>query len=451
MASSRQGSLSYMPVFVNDWLTSMDIMTMSSAARGCYMMLLTHQWKSGILPHDTAKLARLCFEQSASFAPIWSEIEHLFVVDEASGGLFNQKLHGIRETRFKQAGVYSDRAKAGSAARWGAATPTDPVAAADRRNALRRAVYSGGEIPEPVWKRLIELCGNACVKCKRTAFGCLNDAPRIDEKPFFVNPASIDENDQALTKGSLKESISLTQALIIPPSAGGLKTLDNLQPLCRSCARGRGRDRKDYRPAGLVEQLQEEYPFLRSVTDADRHDASSILEKRKDNTTHYPLPPETIGSGNDVLEDDPEDDELERQPRRPSPQNPDARRLAALALQVGLQAKVIDPAFALVKGPLWELEQLEMANALLATRSFAEIEARLLIAAAFIASKRSRQRWSLEFVVNSLTWDASSAPQANAGGGYARRGRPAVVFEPDMPDYNAAVVRDDDHTEAKGA
>jgi hypothetical protein len=84
----------------------------------------------------------------------------------------------------------------------------------------------------PAWGRLVELCGGACVRCRRSV---------------------MDRN------GKIDKRV-VTRALIIPPSAGGTKTAFNVQPLCRACASTKS-DRRDYRPAGVLEQLHREFPW----------------------------------------------------------------------------------------------------------------------------------------------------------------------------------------------
>lgn len=81
--------------------------TMSAAAVGCYIRLLSHQWALRGLPDDKEILLRLCYVSSSEFNAIWEEISCKFERCE-DGLLRNARLDSVmqraeilRETRQK--------------------------------------------------------------------------------------------------------------------------------------------------------------------------------------------------------------------------------------------------------------------------------------------------------------------------------------------------------------
>lgn len=187
--------------------------TMSLAARGAYLSLLSHQFTKGAVPNDDRIICRII----GAFPEEWEEIkeEVRAKFEEVDGELINFRME--RE-RIEREGIRSKRieaAKAAHGSKWERKLEDpdeDGLSAAQKRSRRLSIARSIATHTEEEWRGLLVFCGK-CVKCK--------------------NPSD-----------------RLVKDHIQPIYQGGSDGIENLQPLCPGCNSSKGADSTDYRPNG---------------------------------------------------------------------------------------------------------------------------------------------------------------------------------------------------------
>lgn len=107
-------------------------MTMSAAARGCYISMLAFSWVNGPIP-DTPKALTLAMcwgECDGPFKTLWSEIKPKWSKD--ASGWTNGRLEAVRAAQEQYRQEQSERGKMGAIARHGTAK-APPMAPPKRR------------------------------------------------------------------------------------------------------------------------------------------------------------------------------------------------------------------------------------------------------------------------------------------------------------------------------
>ena len=104
--------LPYMPFYVADWLSDLNVRAMSAEARGAYIDLLAMEWQDGPLPADPRVLRRMTGASASAVAEILPRFHPL-----GDGRMVNPKLERIRAEQVAAAEVRSARAKVASNAR----------------------------------------------------------------------------------------------------------------------------------------------------------------------------------------------------------------------------------------------------------------------------------------------------------------------------------------------
>jgi 5-methylcytosine-specific restriction endonuclease McrA len=138
-------------------------------------------------------------------------------------------------------------ARQAAAVKWG--IDPDPDATRSKRLAEARAKgrHSAGE-----WDALVQICGGICVRCKL-------DGPLVKDH-------------------------------ILPIYKGGSDSIENIQPLCKSCNSSKGPESKDYRPIGWLERLQNacETPAHHTTTPHPTKPKQILENQAEEIYKHYP-------------------------------------------------------------------------------------------------------------------------------------------------------------------
>lgn len=107
-----------MKLYVDDWLSSAEIALMSDAEERAYMRLLMWQWKTGVVPDDPVKIARILGRGEGEAARIWAALRHLFPNGQ------NEKCANVRAEQEARA----KKGRRGAEARWNAQRDAKPDA-----------------------------------------------------------------------------------------------------------------------------------------------------------------------------------------------------------------------------------------------------------------------------------------------------------------------------------
>ena len=92
--------LPFMPLYVDDWLTSPTRLTMTATARAIYLDLLMYQWKDGYVPNDPEKLARMTNFSVAELSAAWPMVFPHFNLK--NGRYRNRKLAVLRRQKLRE-------------------------------------------------------------------------------------------------------------------------------------------------------------------------------------------------------------------------------------------------------------------------------------------------------------------------------------------------------------
>ena len=92
--------LPFMPLYVDDWLTSPTRSTMTATARAIYLDLLMYQWKDGYVPNDPEKLARMTNFSVAELSAAWPMVFPHFNLK--NGRYRNRKLAVMRKQKLRE-------------------------------------------------------------------------------------------------------------------------------------------------------------------------------------------------------------------------------------------------------------------------------------------------------------------------------------------------------------
>lgn len=210
--------LPFMPIFVDDWLSSDAVAGFTLEQEGAYFRLLMWEWKSAdcALAADESVLARLSRLESR-----WRKVGRPIVdrcFTKIDGRLVNERLREVWERARKKS------EKSAEAAR---------ISWERRRLPLT-------ERPPDVWQEMLAAYGHRCLRC-----------------------------------GSTK---SVQRDHVIPRYQGGEHTPQNWQPLCAHCNSSKGPDRTDYR-IGRPETKLDWLPARHADAHAD---AAAIATARDD-------------------------------------------------------------------------------------------------------------------------------------------------------------------------
>lgn len=209
----------YMKLYVADYLG--DTHHLTALEHGAYLLLLMSMWRAGgALPSDEAHLARLAKCSPKDWKEVRTTILPMF--REAGGQLIHKRVE-------RELGRYADisakrGATGGAEGRWGNA----PKATRSERLAAARviATHTAEE-----WAAMIEVTGSQCVKCLISSAELYGGTPCKDHiKPIYQ---------------------------------GGSDGIMNIQPLCRECNSGKGKEAVDYRERaapGWLKRLQKCLP-----------------------------------------------------------------------------------------------------------------------------------------------------------------------------------------------
>ena len=108
--------LPWFPFFVDDWIA--DCADLTAEQEGCFIRLLTYQWRDGSIPFDLEILARRCRVPQKGFEKrAWPKLEPLFPpVDR--GQLANPRLEALRTVRDRRNRKRRRDAKRAAQMRW---------------------------------------------------------------------------------------------------------------------------------------------------------------------------------------------------------------------------------------------------------------------------------------------------------------------------------------------
>jgi uncharacterized protein YdaU (DUF1376 family) len=218
MATKKKYNV-WMPLYVADYIA--DTMHLTTEQHGAYLLLLMSAWKcDGKLPNDPAQLQQIARMTPQQWARSERVLQGFFFVTE-DFWLHNR----VRKELDRAKDKVDKKASAGTvgaAAKWGL---DEYVAAADgeshretRSRRLARARSIGSHTKDE-WDALLDVCGQFCPRCKSAD-----------------NP------------GPCKDHIK-------PIYQGGSDSIENVQPLCRTCNSSKGSEAVDYRPPDWRERL----------------------------------------------------------------------------------------------------------------------------------------------------------------------------------------------------
>jgi len=204
----------WMKFYPQDWLVGARAMPL--AAKGAYIDLLAYSWDNP-LPEDPAALARIVGATLDEFLALWDGWLRAKFQRGEDGHLRNARLE---EVRSGQLAIHEQRVSAGrrgGEAKWGGSAERGQRTRAERLKAARAiGTHTAAE-----WKAMRAAYGR-CLRCGSTG-------------------------------------VELVRDHIIPLYQGGSDSVQNLQPLCRSCNAAKGPESQDHR-VGLPETAPDWMP-----------------------------------------------------------------------------------------------------------------------------------------------------------------------------------------------
>ncbi len=447
--------LKFMPLFVDQIMTSLTIREMTPAARSAYFMLLVAQWKYRSLPNSLDTLADLAMMAGDrdEFRAIWEQHLSPLFVAQPNGRLANENAAKIRAEQERKHAAAVAKSQNALARRWN--KPFDPT-----KPRIDRAA---------AWRRFIEIIGG-CVYCLHDAQMLLGEAVatvptgRSDQMLGAILPS--DRKSDLIENGAGKAA-PLTAATLVQGiiDKSREKVFSNIQPVCKKHLRSKDYSAVDMRPRGALEMLYSEYPGLREEDESGpiRSDAPSntIREYKIENihSTPYPQNTSTVGSApsvdDNIVEPDELGDLLPPQPVTPymreAPSVDAAKRIVDALIAV---AKRHDrsKAAALINADRWRMAWLPDVHKLLGEYSEQDLHAMIERAEQQLV-RYPHRRWDLNFVVEAQGWVAPG--DRKASGTDARTARPrggklrtyTAHVDPDEPDWDAIgrgeIIQDD--------
>ena len=109
--------------YAGDFLSDINVSTMSMSQRGIYITLLAYEWIEGSLPNNEAMLKKLC-SNHPTFEEDWKEMKHCFVVDGKT--LANPRLEKERKNMTDYRERMSKNGRKGAKARWDGKAIAEP-------------------------------------------------------------------------------------------------------------------------------------------------------------------------------------------------------------------------------------------------------------------------------------------------------------------------------------
>jgi hypothetical protein len=125
--------LPYLPLFIDDIETAERVRRMDNRAYGCYVRLLSSQWREGSVPADITGIADICCEARDDMTPLWEQIQRDIAGTDAAfiplrnheGRLRNNRLHFERQNARKLYRARVSAGRKGGQARWRQGLTTD--------------------------------------------------------------------------------------------------------------------------------------------------------------------------------------------------------------------------------------------------------------------------------------------------------------------------------------
>ena len=213
--------------YPKDFMSDLNVASMTMEERGKYITLLCHCWIENGIPAEMPLVKQWLKEGSILSACFYRK----------NGKIRNKRLDEEREKQIKWSEKSSKGGTKTQQERWG------NIKKEGRGKRLRRAKEKGTHTEEE-WKRIQLACGDKCVKCG------------VEKSQLYGD--------------------SLCKDHIIPICLGGSDAIENIQPICRNCNTGKTNDTTDYRPKNWKQRLTNHQPIANSSSSS-----SSSLNKEE--------------------------------------------------------------------------------------------------------------------------------------------------------------------------
>jgi uncharacterized protein YdaU (DUF1376 family) len=198
----------WMPLVIGDYRK--DTGRLTRDLHGGYLLLIMEYWVNGPIPDDDEDLAAIVLATPREWAAIRPKLVRFFHVE--NGVWRHKRIDQELERWSAKKRVYANRAAAAAEKRWAA---EGREAGVPRSKRLSDARARGTHTPEE-WGRMKAFFGR-CVRCGHEG--------------------------------------ELVKDHIVPLYMQGADDIENIQPLCRSCNAGKGRETVDYRGSGWREHV----------------------------------------------------------------------------------------------------------------------------------------------------------------------------------------------------
>lgn len=243
--------MNYYRRYMADYLSKTAGLTL--VEHGAYTLLLDYLYLSdGTLPGDEEEICRMVRAVKAAERQAVTKVLGKFFV-KTSSGYINPR--AVEEIELAKPAIEAAKAngRAGAEMRWG--SPKEK--AKNTRSARLSEARRKGTHTDEEWVALVEVCGSKCLKCQTPMSELIGGTVCKDH--------------------------------IVPIYLGGSDGIDNLQPMCRECNTGKGKDTTDLRPANWRERLEKR---LANFIEMPSETSGQRLASYPPTTNHQP--PENI-------------------------------------------------------------------------------------------------------------------------------------------------------------
>lgn len=244
----------WMPFYVGDYLR--DTSRLTTEQHGAYVLLILDYWVNGPLPDNDAALAPVVKMSASQWKRQRATIAAFFSIRD--GKWHHKRIDAEREKTATISGVRQAAGGTGAEQRWGGEATADQTRSQRLAEARAKGTHTVVE-----WSAMLLTFDNHCVKC---------------------GVAAADAIGGKLCKDHIK-----------PIYQGGDDSIENIQPLCRSCNSGKGPDSTDLRDFAKPGWRDE---LAKRVTSANQN----ALQNDRQTPAPSPLPspsPEETGSNSE--------------------------------------------------------------------------------------------------------------------------------------------------------